>query len=231
MDDSLSLLLERGASLRSTAPPPQVGVHPGPELDKLLPFFAPFSCFSEEAAELDNSAVMAREKETLRRQRDGPEKVMKYWERRHTDSEKDTEDESSNEALTTTESGQEEERQRKVVEKVSSLRKRELGAMGKDSGNVHKKLSGELGIRSGEVGRKLPEVSRKESREIYRRPSDLDQKFLEDLHGRESEGLKERLTEAGRRDLEELGKIELGEIGKMTTENAEKIEKGEKEDE
>ncbi|XP_011379537.1 tetratricopeptide repeat protein 25 [Pteropus vampyrus] len=181
----------------------------------------------EEAAALDNTAVMARE--TMRRGRDGPEKVMKHWERRQTESEKDTEDELSNEALTIIESGQE-ERQREVKEKVSSLRKRELGAMGKDS-DVHKKLSGELGIRSGEAGRKLPEVSRRESREIYRRPSELDQKLLEDLGGRESEGLKERLTEAGRRESEELGKTELGEIGEMKTENAEKIEKGEKEDE
>lgn len=176
---------------------------------------------------MDNTAVMARE--TMRRGRDGPEKVMKHWERRQTESEKDTEDELSNEALTIIESGQE-ERQREVKEKVSSLRKRELGAMGKDS-DVHKKLSGELGIRSGEAGRKLPEVSRRESREIYRRPSELDQKLLEDLDGRESEGLKERLTEAGRRESEELGKTELGEIGEMKTENAEKIEKGEKEDE
>lgn len=174
--------------------------------------------------------MMAREKETMRRGRDGLEKVMKHWERRQTESEKDTEDELSYEALTVTESGQEEERQREFVEKVSSLRKRELGAMGKDSGDVHKKLSGELGIRSGEAGRKLPEVRRRESREIYRRPSDLDQKFLEDLDGRESGGVKERLTEAGRRELEELGKVELGEIGEMKK-NAEKIEKGEKEDE
>ncbi|XP_006924681.1 tetratricopeptide repeat protein 25 [Pteropus alecto] len=181
----------------------------------------------EEAAALDNTAVMARE--TMRRGRDGPEKVMKHWERRQTESEKDTEDELSNEALTIIESGQE-ERQREVIEKVSSLRKRELGATGKDS-DVHKKLSGELGIRSGEAGRKLPEVSRRESREIYRRPSELDQKLLEDLDERESEGLKERLTEAGRRESEELGKTELGEIGEMKTENAEKTEKGEKEDE
>ncbi|XP_016006327.2 tetratricopeptide repeat protein 25 isoform X1 [Rousettus aegyptiacus] len=184
----------------------------------------------EQAADLENTAVMAREKETMRRGRDGLEKVMKHWERRQTESEKDTEDELSYEALTITESGQEEERQREFVEKVSSLRKRELGAMGKDSGDVHKKLSGELGIRSGEAGRKLPEVRRRESREIYRRPSDLDQKFLEDLDGRESGGVKERLTEAGRRELEELGKVELGEIGEMKK-NAEKIEKGEKEDE
>nr|KAF6459553.1 tetratricopeptide repeat domain 25 [Rousettus aegyptiacus] len=163
----------------------------------------------EQAADLENTAVMAREKETMRRGRDGLEKVMKHWERRQTESEKDTEDELSYEALTITESGQEEERQREFVEKVSSLRKRELGAMGKDSGDVHKKLSGELGIRSGEAGRKLPEVRRRESREIYRRPSDLDQKFLEDLDGRESGGVKERLTEAGRRELEELGKVEL----------------------
>ncbi|XP_019603331.2 outer dynein arm-docking complex subunit 4 isoform X1 [Rhinolophus sinicus] len=184
----------------------------------------------KEVDEMDNTSVMTREKETARRERGRPEKVIKEWERRQTESEKEIEDELTHEALMTTESDDEEEekRQRK---KGSSLR-RELGAMGCDSGDIAQRLSRELAIRRlEEAGRKLSEVSRRESREIYRRPSDLDQKFSEDLIGRQLEELKEKLSEAGRRDSEELGKTELGEIGEMKTENPGKMEKGEKEDE
>ncbi|KAM5212767.1 outer dynein arm-docking complex subunit 4 isoform 2-T2 [Hipposideros larvatus] len=180
----------------------------------------------EEAAELDNTSAMTREKETVRRDRGRPEKMIKQWERRQTDNEKDTEDDLSNEAFTTTGSEEEEKGQRK---KGSSLR--ELEATGRDSGDIAKGLSRELAIkRLGEAGRELSEVSRRESREIYR-PSDLDQKFSEDLIGRQSKELRERLSEAGRRESEELEEIESGEIGEMNTENAGKMEKGEKEDE
>ncbi|XP_004434532.1 PREDICTED: tetratricopeptide repeat protein 25 [Ceratotherium simum simum] len=185
----------------------------------------------EEAAELDNTTVMAREKET-RRGRDEPEKVMKQWEREHTDSDKETEDELSKEALRITASGQEENGWR-GGEKASSLRQMELGAMGRDSEDVAKRLSRELGLRrSGEAGRKLSELSRRESREIYRRPSELDQTLSEELSRGESEGLEKRLSEAGERELEELGKTELGTVREMKKSgNGEKMEKDDEEDE
>ncbi|XP_058416959.1 outer dynein arm-docking complex subunit 4 isoform X2 [Diceros bicornis minor] len=185
----------------------------------------------EEAAELDNTTVMAREKET-RRGRDEPEKVMKQWEREHTDSDKETEDELSKEALRITASGQEENGWR-GGEKASSLRQMELGVMGRDSEDVAKRLSRELGLRrSGEAGRKLSELSRRESREIYRRPSELDQTLSEELSRGESEGLEKRLSEAGERELEELGKTELGTVREMKKSgNGEKMEKDDKEDE
>ncbi|XP_001496747.2 outer dynein arm-docking complex subunit 4 isoform X1 [Equus caballus] len=185
----------------------------------------------EEAAELDDTPVMAREKETTRRGRDEPEKVMKQWEREPVENDRETEYESSKEALRITVNGQEENRWREV-EKGSSFRQMELGAMGRDSADIAKRLSGELGLRSGEAGRKLPELSRRESREIYRRPLELDEKPSEELSRREWEGPERRLSEAGRRELEELGKTALGETGEMKkTENGETTEKDEKEDE
>lgn len=181
----------------------------------------------EEAAELDNTTV-TREKETVRSERGRPEKVIKQWERRQTESEKDTEEELSNGAFTTTGSEEEEKRQRK---KGSSLR-REQGVMGRDSGDIARRMSRELAIkRSGEAGGKLIEVSQRESREIYRRPSDLDQKFSEDLIGRQLEEVREKLSEDYRGESEEPDEIKLGEIGELKTENAGKREKGEKEDE
>ncbi|KAF6300072.1 tetratricopeptide repeat domain 25 [Rhinolophus ferrumequinum] len=179
----------------------------------------------KEVDDVDNTSVMTREKET-RRERGRREKVIKKWESRQTESEKETEDE-----LMITESEDEEEEEKRQRKKGSSLR-REPGAMGTVSGDIAKRLSRELAIRRmEEEGRKLSEVSKRESREIYRRPSYLDQKLSEDLIGRQLEELKEKLSETGRRKSEELGKIELGEIGEMKTENPRKMEKGEKEDE
>ncbi|XP_024409747.3 outer dynein arm-docking complex subunit 4 isoform X1 [Desmodus rotundus] len=168
----------------------------------------------KEAAALDTASVMAKEKEGTRRRRDEPEKVMKQWVREQADSERDLEDESSYEDILTAVSEQEEDRQ-KEAERTSSSR-RGLGATGRDSGEVAKRPSGELGVSTGEAGRKVSELNRRESREIYRRSSDLEQSLSEDLIGKESGGQKESLSEAGRTELEERGKAELGE---MKTEN------------
>lgn len=178
------------------------------------------------------AATLLKEKERVRRVRDEPEKVVKQWEREQAESEKDTEDELSNEEpLTITVNGQEDNGKREKEEKTSSTRRKELGAMGRDSGGVAQRLSGELGIRSGEgAGGKVSEVSRRESREIYRRPSDLDQQNSEFIEG-ELEGQEEKFSEVVRRELEELGEIELGEKGGMKTESAENMEEDEKEDE
>lgn len=157
---------------------------------------------------------MAKEKEGTRRRRDEPEKVMKQWVREQADSERDLEDESSYEDILTAVSEQEEDRQ-KEAERTSSSR-RGLGATGRDSGEVAKRPSGELGVSTGETGRKVSELNRRESREIYRRSSDLEQSLSEGLIGKESGGQKESLSEAGRTELEERGKAELGE---MKTEN------------
>lgn len=202
-------------------------------MDKLLLFFPPFSYFSEEAAELETlrAAAAGKEKESTRRGRDEPEKVMKHWEREPADSEKETEDELSQETLRVAASGQEENRQREVGE-ASSFRTR-LGATGQDSGDVAKRVSRDLGTESeGEEDGKPLEVGRMESREIYRRPSELDQKPSAELSRRESEGLESQVSEDNRRESEEIGKTELGETAEATkAENGENVEEGEKEDE
>ncbi|XP_045744878.1 outer dynein arm-docking complex subunit 4 [Mirounga angustirostris] len=187
----------------------------------------------EEAAELETlrAAAAGKEKESTRRGRDEPEKVMKHWERETADSEKETEDELSQETLRVAASGQEENRQREVGE-ASSFRTG-LGATGQDSGDVAKRVSRDLGTESeGEEDGKPLEVGRMESREIYRRPSELDQKPSAELSRRESEGLESQVSEDNRRESEEIGKTELGETAEVTkAENGENVEEGEKEDE
>ncbi|XP_027480234.1 tetratricopeptide repeat protein 25 isoform X2 [Zalophus californianus] len=187
----------------------------------------------EEATELETlrAAVAGKEKESARRARDEPEKVMKHWERELADSEKETEDELSQETLRVAASGHEENRQREVGE-ASSFRTG-LGATGRDSGDVAKGVSRDLGTGSkGEENRKPLEVGRMESREIYRRPSELDQKPSGELSRRKSQGLESQVSEDNRRESEEIGKTELGETAEATkAENGENVEEGEKEDE
>ncbi|XP_008147598.2 outer dynein arm-docking complex subunit 4 [Eptesicus fuscus] len=182
----------------------------------------------EEAAALDKAKAAAKGKERVRRARDEPEKVMKHWEREREDVEKDMDDELSNgEGPTVTASGQEVSRKGGVEKNTSS--RRDVGATGKDSRDVMKKQSGEPGRSSGGAGEEAgEEVGRRESREIYRRPSDLDQKLSEESIKDGSEDEEESLSEAERRASEEPGEIELGET---ETESAEKMEKDEKEDE
>ncbi|XP_031324627.1 outer dynein arm-docking complex subunit 4 isoform X1 [Camelus dromedarius] len=185
----------------------------------------------EDATVLDSTAVMAKEKETTR-VKDEPEKVMKQWEAEQIESEKEIEDDLSKETLGITAGRQEEDRQRGETEKASSLRRTEEAMMGRHSGDIAKRQPGEVGVRLGEGGKKLSEVSRRESGDICRRPSELDQKPSEELSTNESEGLEKRLSETGRRESEELGKTESGEIGEMEkTENTEKMEKDEREGE
>ncbi|KAI5219275.1 outer dynein arm-docking complex subunit 4 isoform X1 [Manis pentadactyla] len=177
----------------------------------------------EEAAELNTTTVMAKEKET-RRVRDKPEKVVKQWEREQNESEKETEDELSKESLGIRTSRQ--EKWQRGIENPSPLVRPQLGTE-----EVAKKLYGEVGMRSGEEGSRPSEVSRQESREIYRRASELNQKVSEEFSRKESEGLEKRLSETSRRELEELEKTEWGEVGETeTTENAGTVEKNEKED-
>ncbi|XP_014413561.1 tetratricopeptide repeat protein 25 isoform X2 [Camelus ferus] len=185
----------------------------------------------EDATVLDSTAVMAKEKETTR-VKDEPEKVMKQWEAEQIESEKEIEDDLSKETLGITAGRQEEDRQRGETEKASSLRRTEEAMMGRHSGDIAKRQPGEVGVRLGEGGKKLSEVSRRESGDICRRSSELDQKPSEELSTNESEGLEKRLSETGRRESEELGKTESGEIGEMEkTENTEKMEKDEREGE
>lgn len=189
---------------------------------KLLPFFPPFSCFPEDAAELNTTTVMAKEKET-RRARDEPKKVVKQWEREQNESEKETEDELSKDSLGIRTSRQE-KWQRGIENPIPLVRPR-LGTE-----EVAEKLYGEVGMTSGEEGSRPSEVSRQESREIYRRPSELNQKVSEEFSRKESEGLEKRLSETSRRELEELEKTEWEEVGETeTTENAGTMEKNEKE--
>ncbi|XP_007177723.1 outer dynein arm-docking complex subunit 4 isoform X2 [Balaenoptera acutorostrata] len=179
----------------------------------------------ENATTLDSITVMAKEKETMKRMRDEPEKVMKQWEWEQMESEKETEGDLSKETLGSTASGPEEHTQRGEVEKASPSRRKGPAVMEGGPGDVAKG-------QSGEAGRKLTEVNRGETREIYKRPSELDQNLSEESSTRESEGLEKTLSEIGRRGSEALGKTELGEIREPEiTENSEKIEKDEKEDE
>lgn len=193
-------------------------------MNKLLLFFPPISCFSEEAIALENKIMMVREKETMRRERNGPEKVMKHWEREPVENEEETEDKLSQEILRITATGQEENGQTEVGG-ARSFQRTGLGATGQDSRDVAKKASGEAGAeRAGNM-------SRRESREIYRRPSELDQKLSGDLSGKESEGLERKVSEASRKESE-VEQTELGGTAEMTTaEDAEEMGKDEKADE
>ncbi|XP_045637601.1 outer dynein arm-docking complex subunit 4 isoform X2 [Ursus americanus] len=187
----------------------------------------------EEAAESETlrAAAAGKEKDSTRRGRDEPEKVVKHWEREPTDSEKETEDELSQETLKVTASGQEENRQREVGE-AGSLRRTGLGAAGRDSGDAARRVSGDLdaGNEGEEEGKPL-DLGRMESREIYRRPSKLDQKPLGELSRRESEGLESQVSEDSRRESEEIGKTDLGEAAEVTkAENGENVEEGEKDE-
>nr|XP_017502301.2 tetratricopeptide repeat protein 25 isoform X2 [Manis javanica] len=176
----------------------------------------------EDAAELNTTTVMAKEKET-RRARDEPKKVVKQWEREQNESEKETEDELSKDSLGIRTSRQE-KWQRGIENPIPLVRPR-LGTE-----EVAEKLYGEVGMTSGEEGSRPSEVSRQESREIYRRPSELNQKVSEEFSRKESEGLEKRLSETSRRELEELEKTEWEEVGETeTTENAGTMGKNEKE--
>nr|XP_045231884.1 outer dynein arm-docking complex subunit 4 isoform X2 [Macaca fascicularis] len=141
----------------------------------------------------------------MRRVRDEPEKVVKQWDHIEDERETDEDDEAFGGALQSTASGKQSVEARKARS---------------DLGEVAKGLSGELGTRSGETGRKLLEAGRRESREIYRRPSgELGQRLSGEFSRQEPEELN-KLSEVGRREPEELGKTQFGEIGEMKkTEN------------
>ncbi|XP_011854229.1 PREDICTED: tetratricopeptide repeat protein 25 [Mandrillus leucophaeus] len=141
----------------------------------------------------------------MRRVRDEPEKVVKQWDHIEDERETDEDDEAFGGALQSTASGKQ------------SV---EAGKARSDLGEVAKGLSGELGTRSGETGRKLLEAGRRESREIYRRPSgELGQRLSGEFSRQEPEELN-KLSEVGRREPEELGKTQFGEIEEMKkTEN------------
>ncbi|XP_047614147.1 outer dynein arm-docking complex subunit 4 isoform X1 [Phacochoerus africanus] len=173
---------------------------------------------------LDNTS--AKEKEATRRVRDEPEKVMKRWEHEQMETEKEMEGDLSKDTLGIAASGQEGHDQRGAIEKASPLRRTEQAAMGRDPGEAAKE-------HLGEAGRTLSELKRGETREIYRRPSDLDQNLSEELSTREPEVLEKKLSETGRGESERLEKTESEEIGETenTEENTEEMKKDEKEDE
>ena len=166
---------------------------------------------------LDGQTRTAKEKET-RKTKDEPEKVMKQWVQEQT--EKQLEGVLSKETLGVT-ARQPEQRQREDPEKASW--RKELGAKERGPGDTAKGQFGEAG---------RTEQNREETREIYRRPSELDQNLSDESSPRESEGLEKRLSKTDGGALEALGKTESGEIKEMEiTENSGKIEKDEKEDE
>ncbi|KAL4834354.1 hypothetical protein H8958_001472 [Nasalis larvatus] len=159
---------------------------------------------SDGEALLCEDRIIATEKD-MRRVRDEPEKVVKQWDHIEDEKETDEDDEAFRGALQSTASGKQ------------SV---EAGKARSDLGEVAKGLSGELGTRSGETGRKLLEAGRRESREIYRRPSgELGQRLSGEFSRQEPEELN-KISEVGRREPEELGKTQFGEIGEMKkTEN------------
>ncbi|XP_029782845.1 tetratricopeptide repeat protein 25 isoform X2 [Suricata suricatta] len=168
----------------------------------------------EKVTELEKKATMVKEKETTRR-RDEPEKVMRHWEPELI-IEKETDDESSQEALRITATVQEENGQ--TGGEAHSFQRKGLGAAGRDSGDVAKRVSGEVGI--GRVGK----VSRRKSRELSKRPSDPEKS------GKESEGLERQVSEASRNEAE-VEQTELGETEVTTAENAAEMKTGEEADE
>ncbi|XP_043760534.1 outer dynein arm-docking complex subunit 4 isoform X2 [Cervus elaphus] len=171
----------------------------------------------ENATMLDGQTRTAKEKET-RKTKDEPEKVMKQWEQEQT--EKQPQGVLSKETLGVT-ARRPEERQREDPGKASW--RKELGAKVRSPGDTAKGQFGEAG---------RTEENREETREIYRRPSELDQNLSDESSPRESEGLEKRLSKTDGGESEALGKTESGEIKEMEiTENSEKIEKDEKEDE
>ncbi|XP_065766831.1 outer dynein arm-docking complex subunit 4 isoform X2 [Muntiacus reevesi] len=171
----------------------------------------------ENATMLDGQTRTAKEKET-RKTKDEPEKVMKQWEREQ--MEKQLQGVLSKETLGVT-ARRPEERQREDPGKASW--RKELGAKVRSPGDTAKGQFGEAG---------RTEENREETREIYRRPSELDQNLSDESSPRESEGLEKRLSKTDGGESEALGKTESGEIKEMEiTENSEKIEKDEKEDE
>ncbi|XP_054313527.1 outer dynein arm-docking complex subunit 4 isoform X1 [Pongo pygmaeus] len=154
---------------------------------------------SEGETSLYEDRIITREKD-MRRVKDEPEKVVKQWDHIEDEKETDEDDEAFGEALQST---------------ASRKQSVEAGKARSDLGAVAKGLSGELGTRSGETGGKLLEAGRKESREIYRRPSEkLDQRLSGEFSRQEPEELK-KLSEVSRREPEELGKTQFGEIGEM----------------
>ncbi|KAI4588906.1 hypothetical protein MJG53_003314 [Ovis ammon polii x Ovis aries] len=167
----------------------------------------------ENATMLDQTRT-AKEKE-MRKTKDEPEKVMKQWEQ-----ERQPEGVLSKETLGVT-ARQPEHRQREDPEKASW--RKELGAKERGPGDTAKGQFGEPGRTA---------QNREETREIYRRPSELDQNLSDESSPRESEGLEKSLSKTDGGELEALGKTESGETKEMEiTENSEKIEKDEKEDE
>lgn len=181
---------------------------------------------------MDKARAVVRGKERLRRRED-PEKVMKQWERDRDEAERETTDEdelSDGDGRTVTEIGQEVNGKRGVEIKISSTR--DLGAIGKDMRDAVKKQSREPGGSSEGAGEEAgeevgEELGKRELREIYRRPSDLDQNPTEELVKAGSEEEEESLSEAERRGSEGTGEVDLGET---ETESTEVKEKDEKED-
>lgn len=166
---------------------------------------------------LDGQTRTGKEKEA-RKTKNEPEKVMKQWEREQT--EKQPEGVLSKETLGVT-ARRPEERQREDSGKASW--RKELGAKVRSPGDTAKGQFGEAG---------RTEENREETREIYRRPSELDQNLSDESSPRESGGLEKRLSKTDGGESEALGKTESGEIKEVEiTENSEKIEKDEKEDE
>ncbi|XP_007940329.1 outer dynein arm-docking complex subunit 4 [Orycteropus afer afer] len=162
----------------------------------------------EEAMELDGASMKAKrfnEKE-MKRVKEEPEKVMKRWEREHTE----TDDEMSKEDLTSIAYGREESRQRPDASNSSSFRTG-LGEMESDL---------------EEVGQRLPaELDRRESTKIYRKSSEeIGPTLSAGLSRSESE--ENKLSELGRSESKELEELEVG-----NTEDSEEMEKEEKEDE
>ncbi|XP_004685008.1 PREDICTED: tetratricopeptide repeat protein 25 [Condylura cristata] len=164
----------------------------------------------------------ATEKETPRRTKHDSEKVVKHWEREHGGgTDKETEEDVSKEDLGTAASDTQGYRPGGGLAQASSFRRREPRELGRDSGEAAKVVSGAPGIRSSkEVDQKLPEVGRRESREIFRRDSQLDQNLSESSI-KELEEPQEAPLEASRSESE--GLVETGSE-EQTTDQADRME-------
>ncbi|KAG3268950.1 outer dynein arm-docking complex subunit 4 isoform X1 [Ictidomys tridecemlineatus] len=153
----------------------------------------------EEAPALnEDRTVEAKEKEG-KKEREDTKKVMKSWEREQGESDGDTGDTEEEEEF-------KDDSQRQKAEKARR-------SFREDSRRVSE-------------GRTLLEVDRRESREIYRRPSELDQEISGgELSTKASERLEKRLSEVSSGEKEPGETEEKEEVKAEETKIAQEMEK------
>ncbi|XP_049623951.1 outer dynein arm-docking complex subunit 4 [Suncus etruscus] len=152
------------------------------------------------------SFLERKEKENVKNLKNQPEKVMNHWEREPL-GERDTVEDSSREGLNSRMNGPGDSSEKDDSENFSSSNTLER----KHSRPLVRRAS-EQDLRGLESGKKLINLGKVESREIYRRPSNLDHNLSEsslqdseELEGKDSEifqGESEQLRNTDSREQE-----------------------------